>query len=1300
MGMTRTEIELLIKARNEAQGAFDNLSKQVTAISGGTDKASDGMERLGRTTKGTGQNIQATSVAAGLLVDRLATGLVRGFNDTIAAANRADAAFGGLSAVAKGFGIDVDAAKQAAIQFASNGLVSVSDAATALKNLLSVGYGLPESMQILQAHADAAAYNRQGMLGFGESIVRVTDGLKFNNSQLTDSTGLGKNLSAVMKDNGLAMDAFGNAVNDADARQAYLNDTLKAAAIFHGNAAKYAETSAGQQAAFGAKAEAAASKIGKELQPAVQATLAVLGPFVEVAGEAAPVLVPLAAAAAGVVGPIAAMRVAATLGIPAIGGLTKEATAMFGVFKGVRTFTDARAGIQLVGEASGITTKNLGTLGSAAAVAGTAFAGWQIGRLIADMTGLDSVMEKFWNRLRGVNQELVVSQIQEETRQRAVAAGAAATISYLDAVQYLMRVEDIRLAKFNQSIDVQRRAVDAELALGRITQQTANERLAALAAEERAQEVERNRISLAESIRIAEKKVQDEIRATGMSVGELTSALRGNADQFKDWAEQNKLSEQTIKFLEDRIKRQTKAAEEDTKAKKEAADKARELRDSLADLGLVTASYVREQLAEMKTQQEAATAAGIPLEAILKAQAPRLKELAEQAKVSNQNVGELAAAMHVLGLVLYRPAPKSLPVLDSVDLSVLNVTKSIKLMDPTISLANNSLKALGITSTTELRRAADETRAHWQNIVALYGEKSPEATAAYKLMIEAQKEASRQLPSVWRDEIFPGISRVVGNITTAVEGSFAQMLLGAKGFKEGFTDIWKSLKAGAINILNEILSEFINRFLKGMLAAMAGQRGAFQSSFAGLFGGGGAGGGFLSGLMGAGGGGGGGMYQFDGLPGVGGATGTAAGLSAAQVAAGSVMGAGVGFGMGRFLGGRYGTFAGAAGGAVSGAATGFMMGGPVGGIIGGTAGLISGIISGGKNTTKEQREQFARELGYRNQEELFAALKEKAPDVADSLRNRALNEIGKKDTGANAKWMEDILLALDQADAKLRAAAESSQRLGLTWEDMNTTAQQSTISKMAEQMLADQKAAEEQGYRHDAVIKRQAASYSELIAKSVEMGLALPEAVKPVLQELMDMGLLLDANGEKITDLSKVTFDSSRKQASAQEEAAGKIAKAQEQLALLTAQYAQAQTDEERNQLKNRMDDLEAFLMEARRQAAKGIEAPVFFSMPDQNEIEWGTWGGRAGRDGVMPIEGGAANGVMADRPGLVLFGEGGETEVGGPMRFFETVFRKLGISGKTGQLSVTLQLHGRTLAKELVPLLPEAGRALGAFGR
>jgi hypothetical protein len=85
--------------------------------------------------------------------------------------------------------------------------------------------------------------------------------------------------------------------------------------------------------------------------------------------------------------------------------------------------------------AAGKTTSQIGALGSAGLVVGAAFAGWEIGRTIANVFGLDQAIV----HLTGSSQELKnqVAAAQLETIARAMAQGASSTISYAGAVEFL-----------------------------------------------------------------------------------------------------------------------------------------------------------------------------------------------------------------------------------------------------------------------------------------------------------------------------------------------------------------------------------------------------------------------------------------------------------------------------------------------------------------------------------------------------------------------------------------------------------------------------------------------------------------------------------------------------------------------------------------------------------------------------------------------------------------------------------------------------------------------------------------------
>lgn len=206
--------------------------------------------------------IKTKTVAIGTLIGNLAADLVRGVVNMIKsaassvvgflrsasqAASDFESAMIGLAGVAEKSGESFVAAEAAALGLAEDGLLSVEDAALGLKNLLAAGFGLEDSVSMMNVFKDSAAFGRQAALSFGEAVTSATEGIKNQNSILVDNAGVTKNLSVIMKEAGFELQALSSETEGAAARQALLNGLLKEGELFQGDAAKAAETLQGQQ---------------------------------------------------------------------------------------------------------------------------------------------------------------------------------------------------------------------------------------------------------------------------------------------------------------------------------------------------------------------------------------------------------------------------------------------------------------------------------------------------------------------------------------------------------------------------------------------------------------------------------------------------------------------------------------------------------------------------------------------------------------------------------------------------------------------------------------------------------------------------------------------------------------------------------------------------------------------------------------------------------------------------------------------------------------------------------------------
>lgn len=1346
MSLSRTQIELLITARNQAQAAFDGLNKQVKTLTGETQGASQAMGGLDQKVKTAGVGATATGVAFGMLAERVARGLVGAFKDTIDAANRLDAGLIGLSSVANAFGQGADRAKEAAKQLAADGLMSVGDAATGLKNLLAAGFNLDQAVELMGRFKDSAAFGRQAALTFGDAIRSATEGIKNGNSILVDNAGVTKNLSVMLTEAGLSAQDLGKASSDVNVRMAIYNGIIRETKAQTGDAAKLLETAAGKQAKFNAQVEIAQQQIGKALQPALGAMLQTLTPLAQLVGNNAQVFVHLAAAVAAVVVPLAAAKAAAAIGLtPALAGLAKEATTVISVFRGVRSIEDFRAGIQLAGEAAGLTTAKLGALGTAAAVAAAAFVGWQIGKVIDQFTGLSGAVERATVSLFGWSDAAQVAGAKQDVIQRAISQGAAATITYAQAIEYNGRMEAIRAAQFDKSAAAQLKRVDAELALGRITQEQANAQKAALDAETQAATVRANRLKLTDAAAVAEKKFRDEVAATGYSQAELVAALKKDEDGFKAWAKQVQLSDETMARLKDQL-------QQSTAAQKKAEEQAKKHREAQAELAAVTKTLSDSEMTRIDNlaRQGASEKAIAELTGIHEAAVRKYLEALKDQKEAEADLRDFQldrlkawteANQKAAAAIMDREkARMDASTKQIADLIILNGEYQDKLTEQSLTGTKLHLFQLDRQYRAEVANLGQRTAANaafWDKAKAqidtFYANERDKATGFWKAFV-------------------PEAQQTLTHLQTAVNGSFSQMILGAKSFSQGWKDIWGSMKAAALNILNEILSAFLNRFLKGMLGAMSGQKGAFAGAFAGMFGGGGgaaAGGAVPGGAI---------PSQFT-SPGLGSTApgGAAGGGFWSGTGGGLVGGAGVAVGAGFTgyqLGGQLGKGKGAAAGALSGAATGAMVGSIVPGLgtaIGAGVGALAGAIGGwfgGKSKDKKENQAATDQIKAYQAELLktYGSL-----DKIDQI-GKAIGVDLKGAWGDQSKaGLEHFKGLMDEFVAKQQALDAAVQKYGISWTELGPAVQKSKIQEMTTQLLADMKALQAGGVETTTVLKKMAPAYNDLVQAAVQAGQKIPPEMVPVLKQMAELGLLTDQTKKALLGLgTKETVDwrameqaakdfgielsalgPGFQQAKLDEEAAriyaafetlkkggadvgGVLVGMSDEIGQLVADSLKFGTEMPANMKPlidrlvetgklvdadgNKITDVSKLKFaepveagfdkivaaierlgdiltgDLPADAAEGagrVNAELGKIRPPKLKIpvEWGDPGDMPTYGGSHEApEGGAAQGVMANRPGLVLFGEGGETEVGGPASFFRRVFEELGIGTKGSQ--------------------------------
>lgn len=203
--------------------------------------------------------------------------------------------------------------------------------------------------------------------------------------------------------------------------------------------------------------------------------------------------------------------------------------------------------------------------------------------------------------------------------------------------------------------------------------------------------------------------------------------------------------------------------------------------------------------------------------------------------------------------------------------------------------------------------------------------------------------------------------------------------------------------------------------------------------------------------------------------------------------------------------------AGKAQGAMKGAMIGFSVAGPWGAAIGGVAGLVRGFFNDGKlkKEAEAARQTFIAAAGGMEALRLQA---ERAGVSLDKL-------FGAKKPEAVKTAVDELSHAFEVQDAAMQTLQETASRYGFTLEELGPALQRQELDKQAQQIYQDWAVLNAAGIDTVAITNRMAESVNAYVNQAVAMGAEVPEAMRPMLQKMVDMGTLTDAQGNKVENL-------------------------------------------------------------------------------------------------------------------------------------------------------------------------------------
>lgn len=276
------ELVVEIKARTQAlEDALQTVEQKLNATAGQAKKnvtelnkmekqveaTSKDLDTMGKTTQETTVAMAALSAAGVAAFAKIVTAVQAGLQ----AYNETRGAIMGLRSQVEGLGMDLGKTMDAAKDLAKDGLISPADTNASIKNLLNYGFTLEQAENAILRLKDAAAFGRQAHYTLGEAVRVTTEGIRMENSVLSDAAGVQKNIAKMIEDYAKSLGRTAESLSQNERAQAVYNGIMQETQINVGDAAKVSDELSGAQARQAASAQQLAAAYGEALAPAVAA---------------------------------------------------------------------------------------------------------------------------------------------------------------------------------------------------------------------------------------------------------------------------------------------------------------------------------------------------------------------------------------------------------------------------------------------------------------------------------------------------------------------------------------------------------------------------------------------------------------------------------------------------------------------------------------------------------------------------------------------------------------------------------------------------------------------------------------------------------------------------------------------------------------------------------------------------------------------------------------------------------------------------------------------------------------------
>lgn len=213
-----------------------------------------------------------------------------------------------------------------------------------------------------------------------------------------------------------------------------------------------------------------------------------------------------------------------------------------------------------------------------------------------------------------------------------------------------------------------------------------------------------------------------------------------------------------------------------------------------------------------------------------------------------------------------------------------------------------------------------------------------------------------------------------------------------------------------------------------------------------------------------------------------------------------------------FIGQHFGTtVASAIGGALPG------LGALLGPVLGKIGGLIGGLFGGGEGKkVNDMRDQFIAASGG------LAVLNQKAHDAGLTLD--ALLSAKKVDDFQKA--VSGLNLGFDEQAKTQEFLNSTIEKYGFSIEELGPTFAAQRLQEQAQSLVDEYEALTAAGVDHTAIINKMGPAFDEFVNAARKSGQSIPEAMRPMIDELLKAGQITDENGNafKTAEEAGITF--------------------------------------------------------------------------------------------------------------------------------------------------------------------------------